>query len=193
MARLCEILLALSPWLTGSPSYVCSKNVLEYSHFGDAQNGSNKCPLYDNVEDRHEQEVKKAAEDAMANVRAEHPGLSDADLMIKVSDGVKRAEHARRDRAELETSAFPYRVVGGQLQNRRHAAPHHLPLPPIYELMHRRQPLLARPDVQPPPHLYVPPHPFILPPVQPHPFASAPAASLWRRTAMFTLLPSSRP
>jgi TRIAD3 protein (E3 ubiquitin-protein ligase RNF216) len=47
-------------------SYVCSKNVTDYNHFGEARTG--KCPLHENVEDRHEQEVKRAAEEAMAKV-----------------------------------------------------------------------------------------------------------------------------
>ncbi|KAL7772070.1 hypothetical protein CFE70_002023 [Pyrenophora teres f. teres 0-1] len=63
--------------------YVCSKNVTDYNHFGNVEAG--KCPLHENVEDRHEKEVKKAAGDAMAKVRADNPGLSDADLMIKVT------------------------------------------------------------------------------------------------------------
>lgn len=83
---------------------MCSKNVRDYQHFGEGQRlvegrRTDKCPLHENVEDRHEQEVKKAADEAMAKVRAENPGLSDADLMVKVSDRVKQAEDARRGRA----------------------------------------------------------------------------------------------
>jgi hypothetical protein len=63
--------------------------VTDYNHFQDT--GINKrCPLHDDVEARHEQEVKKAADAAMAKVKAENPGLSDADLMVKVSDRVKQ-------------------------------------------------------------------------------------------------------
>ena len=35
------------------------------------------CPLHDNIEQRHEEEVKKAADEAMAKVKAENPGVSD--------------------------------------------------------------------------------------------------------------------
>lgn len=91
-------------------SYVCSKNVTSYDHFGEERRG--KCPLHENVEDRHEQEVKKAADEAMAKVRADNPGLSEADLMIKVSDRVKHAENARKSRAAaskcLSTSKIWY-------------------------------------------------------------------------------------
>ncbi|KAH7095873.1 hypothetical protein FB567DRAFT_431044 [Paraphoma chrysanthemicola] len=124
--------------------YVCSKNVVNYDHFGEAATG--KCPLHENVEDRHEQEVKKAADEAMAKVRADNPHLSDADLMIKVSDKVKQVEDARKGRAQVQAQAFPYHMVNDQL---RHRAPPVMPQPP------RR---IAQ--VMPPPAQYVPGPPF---------------------------------
>lgn len=78
----------------------------DYNHFGEAKG---RCPLHENIEDRHEQEVKRAADEAMAKVRADNPSLADADLMIKVSDRVKQAEDARRGRAVADAQAFPYR------------------------------------------------------------------------------------
>ncbi|CAN9187989.1 unnamed protein product [Alternaria alternata] len=105
--------------------YVCSKNVTDYNHFGDAVGG--KCPLHENIEDRHEQEVKRAADEAMAKVRADNPDLSDADLMVQVSDRVKQAEDARKGRATAEAQAFPYHMVGEQLRH----APVGPPLPAI--------------------------------------------------------------
>ncbi|KAH7385628.1 hypothetical protein BKA66DRAFT_416205 [Pyrenochaeta sp. MPI-SDFR-AT-0127] len=95
--------------------YVCSKNVRDYQHFGEAQH--NKCPLHENIEDRHEQEVKRAAEEAMAKVRADHPELSEADLMIKVSDRVKQAENARKGRAAANANNLPRRMGGDELRN----------------------------------------------------------------------------
>lgn len=105
-------------------SYVCSKNVKDYQHFGETQDG--KCPLHDNVEDRHEREVEKAADDAMAKVRTDNPGLSDADLMVKVSDRVKQAEDARKVRGAAAADVFPYHMVGNALVNRPNPV---LPLP----------------------------------------------------------------
>ncbi|KAF1840803.1 uncharacterized protein K460DRAFT_294389 [Cucurbitaria berberidis CBS 394.84] len=90
--------------------YVCSKNVTDYKHFGEAQEG--KCPLHENIEDRHEQEVQRAADEAMAKVRADNPGLSDADLMVKVSDQVKLAEDARKVRAGADAVVFQQRMGG---------------------------------------------------------------------------------
>ena len=97
-------------------SYVCSKNVVDYVHFGSVQSG--KCPLHENVEDRHQQEVKKAADEAMTKVRAENPNLSDADLMVKVSDQVKQVEDARRGRVAADANAFPYHMVDDVLARR---------------------------------------------------------------------------
>lgn len=74
--------------------------------------------MHDNVEDRHEQEVKKAADEAMAKVRAENPDLSDADLMIQVSDRVKKAEQSRKVNALAEANEFPYHMVDGLVQRR---------------------------------------------------------------------------
>ncbi|KAI4641638.1 hypothetical protein J4E93_007736 [Alternaria ventricosa] len=108
--------------------YVCSKNVTDYNHFGESRAG--KCPLHENVEDRHEQEVKRAADEAMAKVRVDNPGLSDADLMVKVSDRVKQAEDARKGRAGIEAQAFPYHMVGEQLRRAPMVAP--VPAPPAH-------------------------------------------------------------
>ncbi|KAF2856359.1 hypothetical protein T440DRAFT_384760 [Plenodomus tracheiphilus IPT5] len=99
--------------------YVCSKNVANYNHFGEAQN--RQCPLHENIEDRHEQEVKKAADEAMAKLRAENPDLSETDLLVQVSDRVKQAEEARKGRGAVAAGAFPIPMVGNQL--------HHRPLP----------------------------------------------------------------
>ena len=66
----------------------------------------------------HEQAVKKAADEAMAKVKAENPNLADTDLMIQVSDRVKQAELARRDQAIDRINAFPYHMVGEQLAYR---------------------------------------------------------------------------
>lgn len=82
--------------------YVCSASIKDYEHFaGDgrrraiASGGSAGCPLYDNVEERHEREVQEAEKAARAEVVAENPDISVEDLEIKVSGVVK---HAAKDR-----------------------------------------------------------------------------------------------
>jgi TRIAD3 protein (E3 ubiquitin-protein ligase RNF216) len=82
----------------------------------------------------------------MAKVRAENPGVSDADLMIQVSDRVKNAEDARKGRARAEVNAFPYHMVNDQLQRRLPLAFAQLGQPPA--------------PAQPPVNQYVPVHPY---------------------------------
>jgi len=80
--------------------YVCSESLKDYNHFDRRPQGGpspgGKCPLYDNVEERHEREVKAAEEAAKAEVVASNPDVSLDDLEIKVSDAVKQASEQRR-------------------------------------------------------------------------------------------------
>ncbi|EME40892.1 hypothetical protein DOTSEDRAFT_74447 [Dothistroma septosporum NZE10] len=89
--------------------YVCSESLKDYNHFDQQPAGSHraeqptgrkkKCPLYDNVEERHEREVKEAEAAARAAAKAENPDVTDDDLQIKVSDAVKKATADRINRA----------------------------------------------------------------------------------------------
>lgn len=87
--------------------YVCSATVKDYNHFdqggylGRNVKGSQgkKCPLYDNVEERHEREVKEAEVKARAEALEANPDVSAEDLEIKVSDAVKQADSQRIKRA----------------------------------------------------------------------------------------------
>jgi hypothetical protein len=54
----------------------------------------------------------------MAKVKAENPELSEADLMVQVSDRVKQAEAARKGRAAERLNEFPYEMLGDQLAHR---------------------------------------------------------------------------
>ncbi|KAJ4329868.1 hypothetical protein N0V87_010496 [Didymella glomerata] len=96
--------------------YICSKNVNNYEHFGDPDKG--RCALHDNVEDVHEQAVKRAADETMARVKAGNPELSEADLMVQVSARVQQAEAARRGRAVERLNEFPYKMLADQLVHR---------------------------------------------------------------------------
>lgn len=66
---------------------------------GPATAGAKKCPLYDNVEERHEREVKEAEAAARAQVLSENPEVSEEDLKIKVSETVQKADAERVRRA----------------------------------------------------------------------------------------------
>ncbi|CAK3930414.1 Hypothetical predicted protein [Lecanosticta acicola] len=80
--------------------YVCSQSLKDYNHFdqgprGPNADGNKRCPLYDNVEERHEREVKEAEAAARAQVMEENPDVSADDLQIKVSDAVSKATQDR--------------------------------------------------------------------------------------------------
>lgn len=86
--------------------YVCSETLKGYDHFdqtpqGDPRPGG-KCPLYDNLEERHEREVKAAEEAARAQVIANNPDVAPEDLEIKLSDAVKKSTEQRIRRAGPE-------------------------------------------------------------------------------------------
>ena len=70
--------------------YVCSKSVRDYQHFdqGGRGNRTATCPLHDNMEARHEREVKEAADEAMAKVQAQNPAITAQDLAMQVSGRV---------------------------------------------------------------------------------------------------------
>lgn len=85
--------------------YICSKPA-GYNHFNDTTRGgkNGNCPLFDTqdllLEQRHENEVRKAEREALAKVRADHPQYAENDLKINMSDKV--AEDDKR-RAENNT------------------------------------------------------------------------------------------
>ncbi|KAK6429475.1 hypothetical protein LTR95_014376 [Oleoguttula sp. CCFEE 5521] len=79
--------------------YVCSKTLKGYEHFDQsgghpypgqpaAPKAEGKCPLYDDVEVRHEREVKAAEDAARAEVVTSNPDVTAEDLQIKMSAAV---------------------------------------------------------------------------------------------------------
>ncbi|KAI7377554.1 hypothetical protein KC336_g19530, partial [Hortaea werneckii] len=82
----------------------CSQTLKDYEHFDQAPFGSSrrdgtKCPLYDDVEVRHEREVREAEEAAKKQLMEDNPYLNAEDLEIKISDRVKQAEAEKAQRA----------------------------------------------------------------------------------------------
>lgn len=70
--------------------YVCGKNVKDYRHFTGNGGGSRKgCPLHDNTDQRHQDEVKKAEQEAVKKVKDANPGLAEEELRVKMSEQVK--------------------------------------------------------------------------------------------------------
>lgn len=78
-------------------SYICSKTIANYDHFNDPSRGGKvgNCPLFDNTDQRHEEEIQAAAKKAVEKLREEDPELTEEDLQIQVSEAVKMAEQVR--------------------------------------------------------------------------------------------------
>jgi len=76
--------------------YVCSKSC-DYSHFDDAARGGKRgnCPLFESVEQRHQDEVNAAMEEARKKVADENPDVKADLLEIKFSERVKEDEERR--------------------------------------------------------------------------------------------------
>ena len=79
--------------------YVCSKSC-GYDHFNDSTRGgkAGNCPLFEDVEERHNTEIQKAEKAALDQIRTEHPEYTEEDLKIKVSADVLKDEAARKAR-----------------------------------------------------------------------------------------------
>ncbi|RPB05956.1 hypothetical protein L873DRAFT_1824716 [Choiromyces venosus 120613-1] len=81
--------------------YICSQTIKNYDHFNDPARGGKigNCPLFDNTEERHHDEVENAAKKAKEMLREEHPELGEEDLRIELSERVRKEEEAKRSRA----------------------------------------------------------------------------------------------
>lgn len=77
--------------------YVCSKSC-DYSHFDDATRGGKKgnCPLFDSVEQRHEEDVTAAEEEARKKIAQENPALDSGTLQFQFSEKVKQDDERRK-------------------------------------------------------------------------------------------------
>ncbi|KAI7547385.1 hypothetical protein KC331_g5050 [Hortaea werneckii] len=101
--------------------YCCSQTLKDYEHFDQAPLGSSrrngkKCPLYDDVERRHEREVKEAEEAAKKQLMEDNPDLNAEDLEIKISDRLKQAE-TEKTRRVGPAGAGPAMIPLGDLLN----------------------------------------------------------------------------
>ncbi|KAK3986544.1 hypothetical protein QBC44DRAFT_139124 [Cladorrhinum sp. PSN332] len=76
--------------------YVCSKSC-DYTHFDDTGRGgrTGNCPLFDRVEERHQEEVNTAMEEARKKVTEENPDVKLELLDIKFSDKVVADDQKR--------------------------------------------------------------------------------------------------
>ncbi|KAK4098303.1 hypothetical protein N658DRAFT_432311, partial [Parathielavia hyrcaniae] len=95
----CNKMTCSRPGCRSIQCYVCHKSC-DYSHFDDSSRGGKKgnCPLFDSVEERHDNEVKAAEEAARQKVAEENPDVNAESLAINFSDKVKQ-DDARRTAA----------------------------------------------------------------------------------------------
>lgn len=91
--------------------YVCSQSC-QYNHFDDERRGgkTGNCPLFDDVNKRHEDETKRAEETIVEKLQKEHPEITREDLEIRVSDAVKADEAKRRKRRLLPHEGFGFQL-----------------------------------------------------------------------------------
>lgn len=101
--------------------YVCSKSC-SYDHFNDTNRGGKdgNCPLFESVEERHEEEVRKAEFEAIRKVREEHPEYTEDDLRVQVSENVKKDDEKRK---ALNPGPAMARMAGEQIAARAMRGP----------------------------------------------------------------------
>lgn len=92
----CNKMTCTVPTCRNVQCYICSKNC-DYKHFGQKYlTIDGRCPLYDNSEDRHEEEIKKAQEECTKLVQSERPDILPGSLEINMSNNVRQDEDRRR-------------------------------------------------------------------------------------------------
>ncbi len=98
----CNKMTCSRPGCYNVQCYVCHKSC-DYTHFDDTTRGGKKgnCPLFENAEERHEEEVIAAEEKARKEVAKANPGLDINLLKIHVSEKVI-ADEKRRKNEEQE-------------------------------------------------------------------------------------------
>ncbi|KAF2723917.1 hypothetical protein K431DRAFT_282611 [Polychaeton citri CBS 116435] len=112
----------ICPTCKNMQCYVCSQTITTYEHFTDKKlprknKSTTKCPLYDNAEERHNQEVEAAEAKAREEALADNPDISTEDLEIKMSDAVKLGEADRVKQAGPLGLGMVDDVAGLQRQN----------------------------------------------------------------------------
>ncbi|KAJ3530252.1 hypothetical protein NM208_g9405 [Fusarium decemcellulare] len=82
----CNLMRCTQKGCNSSQCYICSKPC-NYSHFNDETRGGKKgnCTLFDVLEDRHDEDIKKAEEIAKKKVLEKHPGLDPSLLNFNIA------------------------------------------------------------------------------------------------------------
>ncbi|KAI8962318.1 hypothetical protein F5Y11DRAFT_195727 [Daldinia sp. FL1419] len=82
--------------------YVCRQTIVDYKHFDDASRGgkNGQCPLFDKTEERHEQEVQRAEEEARQKMLQDNSNITEDALKINISDQVLHDDAKRRRKTQ---------------------------------------------------------------------------------------------
>ncbi|KAF3912342.1 hypothetical protein AA313_de0206384 [Arthrobotrys entomopaga] len=77
--------------------YLCSKVIKDYKHFNDPNRGGKvgNCLLFDNTEERHQNEVQAAEQAAIAKIRAENPEITEEEMRVQLSQVVLDGERRK--------------------------------------------------------------------------------------------------
>ncbi|KAM3080538.1 hypothetical protein ACMFMG_005482 [Clarireedia jacksonii] len=83
--------------------YVCSVSCKNYDHFNEVGKGgkSGNCPLFDDVEERHNADVGKAEKEAIEKIRTEHPEVTEEHLKATVMENVLKDDGRRKTQDAL--------------------------------------------------------------------------------------------
>ncbi|KAF3936306.1 hypothetical protein ABW19_dt0208411 [Dactylella cylindrospora] len=87
--------------------YLCQQVIKDYKHFNDTTRGgkAGNCPLFDNTDERHHNEVQQAELAAIAKIRTENPDITEEEMRVQLSQVVIDAE-----KRKIEDGARQYGV-----------------------------------------------------------------------------------
>ncbi|KAJ0327283.1 hypothetical protein COL5a_006075 [Colletotrichum fioriniae] len=97
--------------------YVCSKSC-DYAHFDDQARGGQKgnCPLFDDVNTRHNEEVQQAEAKARQDILERHPSMKAKEDLLKVNSG-EPASTVSKNPPELRAACRQHLPPQNQAQN----------------------------------------------------------------------------
>ncbi|KAI0848903.1 hypothetical protein F5Y00DRAFT_76729 [Daldinia vernicosa] len=114
--------------------YVCRQTITDYRHFDDSSRGGKEgqCPLFDKTEERHQQEVQQAEEQARQKMLEDNTNITEDVLKINISEQVLQDDQKRRKGNSTQGApAVPANVIENmniridrlnRLARQRHAA-----------------------------------------------------------------------
>ncbi|KAM0275723.1 hypothetical protein ACHAQH_007484 [Verticillium albo-atrum] len=128
----CNKMTCTRPGCRNMQCYICSQSC-DYKHFNDVSRGGKQgnCPLFDDQEKRHDDEVREAEEIARKKITEENPDVNAEYLKFNMSNKVAEDSILRKAKHAPYVPGIPAapRVLPEQV-----AQPQHHILPPIRRL-----------------------------------------------------------